>query len=180
MDELIQALKQWWPHIAALAGLIGTVVYRRQSIQQRQALIDLETAKSRQRVELTHVAFQEFRGAKPPILQVRVVVRNQSERQEVIRGIYLENGRNGSSQVYFEGQHKLGPQDVLELSSERATPEELPTQFLIQLVDGEVRGPLKKETTSHGIFPNHSPAQIQAMAAGDFDSPDHPFHVQRK
>lgn len=187
MDDLIEALKNLWPHVVAVGGLVGTIggvigtfVYRRRSIRQRQVLIDLESARSKQRVELTHAAFQEFRGAKPPLLQVRIVVRNRSDRQEVIRGVFLENGRDGSSQVYFEGQHELGPQGVLELSAERAMPKELPTQFLIQLIDGSISGPLKEETTSHGVFPVLTPEQLQALATGDFQNPLHPFHGQQE
>jgi hypothetical protein len=106
-------------------------------------------------------------------------VRNLSERQEVVTAVYLENSRNGSSQVYFEGRHKLAPHDVLELSAERQMPEELPSRFLIQLVDGNVSGELKDETTSHGVFPTYTPEQMAALGAGDFENPAHPFNLGR-
>lgn len=180
MNDLIELLKVWWPHTIALLGAITTFVYRRRSHRQRERLIDLESSRNKQRVELTHVAFQEFRGTKPPLLQVRVVVRNHSDRHEVIRGVFLENDRDGTSQVHFEGRHDLASQGVLELSAERAMPKELPTHFVIQLIDGTISGSLKNETMSHGVFPVFTPEQLQALATGDFKNPAHPFHGQRE
>ncbi len=184
MDALIEALKNWWPQIIAAAGILGTICgtigtiwYRRKSVRQRQQLIEIGKDRGKRRVELTHTAFQEWKACAPPLLQARIVVRNLSERQEVITAVFLDNNQNGSSQVFFEGRHKLAPHDVLELSAEREMPKELPTRFLIQLVDGKISGELKDETTSHGVFPTYTPEQMAALATGDFKNPAHPFNI---
>ncbi len=166
-DGLFDVAARWGGYVAGVGGVIGTVWYRRKSLRQRRKLIELEEQKRERRIELSHVAFQEFQACDPPLLQVRVVLRNLSERQEVVRGVFLEDQREGVSQVHFEGRHTLEPHGLVELATECPMPEHLPTEFLIHLVDGTVSGPLRRETTSHGVFPSLTPEQLHALAEGD-------------